>query len=355
MRYIGNKESILDCIYNILIKNNVNGNSFFDFFSGTASASKFFKQKGYQVFSSDFLFFSYCLQKAYIENNTEPKFENLIDTIKVHTDSLIPLSNFEKVLSFLNQVSPIEGFIYNNYTPLGTKTLSVQRTYFIDENGKKIDAIRTQIEQWKKDNLLSEYEYYVLLACLVESIGFYSNITGVYAAFQKKWDKRALRKFDLRPINLTYNDKDNHSFFCNSMDLIHDIDVDILYLDPPYNARQYAPNYHLLETIAKYDSPLIHGVTGMRNYENQKSNFCNEQKGLADLDLIAKSAKFKYLVLSYNSEGIMPSSKIIDTLSNYGKVTLEQFEYVRFKSNNKGLSKTKKNIFEQLYILEKKL
>ena len=71
------------------------------------------------------------------------------------------------------------------------------------------------------------------------------------------------------------------------------------------------------------------------------------------LDTVAKTAKFKYLVLSYNSEGIMPQEEIIKILEQYGKVTLEQFEYARFKSNNNGLAKTKKTVFEQLYILEK--
>ena len=75
MRYIGNKENILDKIYSILKENNISGKTFFDFFSGTANVSKFFKEKNYQIFSSDILYLSYCLQKAYIENNESPKFD----------------------------------------------------------------------------------------------------------------------------------------------------------------------------------------------------------------------------------------------------------------------------------------
>ena len=75
---------------------------------------------------------------------------------------------------------------------------------------------------------------------------------------------------------------------------------------------------------------------------------------LEDLDKIAETARFRFLVLSYNSEGIMPQDSIISTLRQYGEVKLEQFEYARFKSNNRGQAKTKKTVFEQLFILKKK-
>ena len=135
------------------------------------------------------------------------------------------------------------------------------------------------------------------------------------------------------------------------MDLLNRINVDILYLDPPYNARQYLPNYHVLETIAKYDNPTIKGVTGMREYCCEKSSFCNSKTALRDLETIARESQYRYLVLSYNSEGIMPQESIISVLSKYGKVKLEQFQYARYKSNNNGLSNSKRSVFEQLYIL----
>lgn len=178
-------------------------------------------------------------------------------------------------------------------------------------------------------------------------------MSGVYAAFQKKWDPRAVKPLTLRAIETIDNEKQNFVYNKDSLKLVENVDVDILYLDPPYNERQYLPNYHLLETIAKYDYPVIKGITGMREYKDQKSSFCNKITALKDLDKIASNANYKFLVLSYNSEGIMPQEEIIAILSKYGRVTLESFENLRFKSNNKGLSKTKKHIFEQLYILKK--
>lgn len=353
MRYIGNKENILDKIYSILEANNIQGKSFFDFFAGTTNVSRFFKTKGYKVSSSDILYLSYCLQKAYVENNEEASFSKLVETLPSTENESKFSRPLEKVVDHLNSLPRKKGFIYKNYTPGGTKDLERQRTYFIDANGEKIDAIRMKIEEWKLAGLLTESEYYILLACLIETIGFYSNVAGVYAAFQKKWDPRALKPFELRTIEVISNEQVNTVYNTDSMLLLDKIDVDILYLDPPYNERQYAPNYHILETIAKYDNPTIKGVTGMRDYSSQKSRFCSATTALEDLDKIAKTAKFNYLVLSYNSEGIMPQEKIIETLQKYGKVKLEQFVYTRFKSNNNGLSKTKKTVFEQLYILEK--
>lgn len=353
MRYIGNKENILEKIYSILQANNIEGKTFFDFFAGTTNVGRFFKKKNYQVFSSDILYLSYCLQKAYIENNEEPKFLKLLKILPKN-DSLNMFPNpLETVLSYLNSLEGVEGFIFKNYTPSGTKELQQPRMYFIDENGKKIDVIRQQIEKWKAEHFISENEYFILLACLIETIGFYSNIAGVYAAFHKHWDCRALRPLELRTIQFINNGKKNIVYNDDSMNLLDKIDTDILYLDPPYNERQYAPNYHILETIAKYDEPKLRGITGMRDYSSQKSRFCNSTTALEDLEKIAEKAKYKFLVLSYNSEGIMPSEKIIETLSQYGNVKLEQFEYARFKSNNNGLAKTKKTVFEQLYILKR--
>lgn len=355
MRYIGNKENILDTIFLILKNNNVEGKTFFDFFSGTANVGKFFKKQGYKVFSSDILYLSYCLQKAYIENNDEPCFKNLLEILPKQKSEIFFASPLDTVVNYLNSLDGIEGFIYKNYTPSGTVDLPRQRMYFIDENGKKIDAIRLKIEEWKKENLISEDEYFILLACLIETIGFYSNVAGVYAAFYKSWDPRALKPFTMRTIQILNNNQQNIVYNDDSMNFINNIDVDILYLDPPYNERQYASNYHILETIAKYDEPELHGITGMRNYTSQKSKFCNPNTALEDLEKIAKNAKYKYLVLSYNSEGIMPSDKIIEILKQYGTVKLEQFEYARFKSNNNGLARTKKTVYEQLYILKREV
>jgi adenine-specific DNA-methyltransferase len=132
MRFIGNKESLVDWIYTEMKKNNVKGNLFFDFFSGTANVGKYFKQKGYQIISSDLLYFSYVLQKAYIENNEQPKFDKLLSELKIKSNKLFA-DNYDLIIEYLNNLKGIDGFIYQNYTPNDKS----DRKYFIPENGKK--------------------------------------------------------------------------------------------------------------------------------------------------------------------------------------------------------------------------
>jgi adenine-specific DNA-methyltransferase len=352
MRYIGNKENLLEKIHQVMQSKNIQGNSFFDFFSGTTSVGRFFKKLDYQIFSSDLMYFSFVLQKAYISNNIELNFENILNKINFQSNLLFA-SPLQNVIEYLNQIEPIEGFIFKNYTPSGTSKLEIPRMYYSDENGKRIDAIRQKIEIWKIKNLINENEYLFLLACLIETVPYYANISGVYAAFQKKWDPRAVKKMILRPIEFILNNKENFVFNENSIELLDQVEADIFYLDPPYNQRQYAPNYHLLETIAKYDNPTIKGVGGLRDYQNQKSKFCNAKTAIEELGKIAEKGKYKTLILSYNTEGIMKQENIISTLEKYGKIDLVEFDYLRFKSNNNGESKHKKIIQEQLYILKK--
>lgn len=355
MRYIGNKENLLDKIYALLQKHQVRGDRFFDFFSGTSSVARYFKHKGYAITSCDMLYLSYCLQKAYIENNVDPTFSRLLPQIK---EALASTQDFfatplQQVITYLNTLQGEQGFIYQNYTPQGTKDLEVPRMYFSSENGEQIDAIRSCIERWKQASLLTEIEYYILISCLLESVSLYSNVSGVYAAFYKKWDPRAIKPFRLSSISIQTSQQTHQVYWGDSIELLNAIETDILYLDPPYNARQYLPNYHLLETIALYDAPTIKGITGQRVDTGKKSSFCNAQKALKDLQRIVEFGRYQTLVLSYNSEGIMQHQDIIDILSPHGEVIFEKFMHLRFKSNSGGLSQTKKHIYEYIYILKR--
>src|SRR5690554_5943070 len=149
MRYIGNKENLTDFIYETLKDNGVEGESLFDFFSGTVSVAKFFKEKGFKIYSSDIMYFSYVLQEAYIKNNGYPEFKKLLNKITVIPTTLI-YKNYDLVLTYLNNLKGKKGFIYQNYSPGGTKELDKPRMYLSDENAMKIDAIRSTIEEWKK-------------------------------------------------------------------------------------------------------------------------------------------------------------------------------------------------------------
>ena len=359
MRFIGNKARLLVYMHEILKSHDaLVGDRFFDFFAGTGNVGKYFKELGYHVTASDILYFSYVLQEAYIGNTGEPRFRKLLEHLADQPEVPKRLAQgasggYEAVIGYLNSLPGVEGFIYNNYTPEGTAAQRYVRMFFTGENGKRIDAVRQAIEDWRERKLINNHEYFVLLASVVESVPFYANISGVYAAYLKSYDPRAKKRFRLRAIDLSSKGPVGKAYCRNSMELLEKIDTDILYLDPPYNARQYAPNYHLLETIARYDNPVIKGVAGIRPYAEQRSEFCNPVTAIKALSEIAARAKYKVLVLSYNSEGIMPQKAIMDALSDRGEVQLYEVDYRRYKSNSKGEAHTSKktHIQEQLYVL----
>lgn len=336
MRYYGCKDKLLDFLAAGVAKTGVNhGSSFCDLFSGTTTVAKHFKRKGYTVIANDMLEFSYALARAYIKNNKYPLFKGLHG--KVHSVNG-SLENISKVIEHLNSLTPIKDFIYKNYCPGGTKKAQYQRKYFSDENSKKIDAIRTKIQKWKENKLITEDEFYILLASLLEAVPYVANISGNYAAYLKNWDPRALKPLSLKIPEILPSNRKNSAFKKDANELMRKISCDILYMDPPYNERQYAPNYFMLELIAEGwfngKKPEIYGKTGMRPYENQKSSYC--QKGYVRnifKDLIS-CADTKFMLLSYNDEGLMKREEIIDILSTRGKVKVFERDYRRYKSIN---------------------
>ena len=140
----------------------------------------------------------------------------------------------------------------------------------------------------REKNLIYNDEYYFLIASLIESIDKYANTASVYGAFLKNLKKTARNNLIMKPAELIINEQDHKVFNADINEVSEKVSGDILYLDPPYNHRQYATNYHLLETIAKYDNPKIYGKTGLRDYDKQKSLYCSRSQ---------VKKKFKDLIL----------------------------------------------------------
>ena len=355
MQYIGNKQSLVPIIYSIIKEHNVKGETFLDLFAGTHSVGNFFKTKGYTVFANDWQYYSYVLGKAIIENIEQPLFEGLSNEIIFTCETS---SNYEIVLKYLNSLEWIKGFFYENYCPTGTMNKEYQRLYFTDENGMKFDAIRTKIEKWKNNNLLTENEYFILIATAMEYMDKVSNTTSVYGAFLKKFKKSALKPILLKPLMLNFHGKNHQVFQEDASILVKNVSADIIYLDPPYNTRQYAPNYHVFETMALYDNPVLYGKTGIRNYEHQKSDFSSKIKvkdAFANLIENICNTETKYVVLSYNNEGILPKEYILTVLNKYGEVIVEEIDYKRYRSdsdNEKRRYKDTNSVIEYVYILK---
>lgn len=178
-----------------------------------------------------------------------------------------------------------------------------------------------------------------------------ANTASVYGAFLKKLKKSAQKKLVLEPAIFELNDNEHLAFNQNSNELIKKISGDILYLDPPYNHREYGANYHLLNTIALYDDFVPKGKTGLREYT--KSAWCKKNSASKALDDLLKSANFKYIFLSYNNEGIISEEEIKQIMLKYGKYECFSKNYRRFKADNKREQKADKTT-EYLHFLEKK-
>jgi adenine-specific DNA-methyltransferase len=252
MRYLGNKTRCLDMIFSTiqtcLSKMQMREEEeavIFDAFGGTGAVTQFLNWKKFSVISNDINDYSFrlCFSRNSILSS-DLTFDNLQMTMK---DVLAKLNTCKK-----------KGFVYYNYSP--NPELPFERKYFTNENAEKIDGIRTQIEEWYQEKKITEKEYHFLVALLIETVSLYSNIPGTYGAFNTNWDSRAIRSLELVPEmaeKLFAQTPNGKTFHADIRDIISDIDCDILYLDPPYNERDYSMYYHVLETISLYNSPEL--------------------------------------------------------------------------------------------------
>ena len=345
MRYIGCKKLLLKDIEQVIEDNIDKADSFCDIFAGTVSVANYFKPK-YKIISNDLLNFSYCIQKGIIENSVIPKYEKLAQNININN----PVKYFNELdISETEKLPESKRFCQNNYSPKGN------RMYMTDANALKIDYIRNKINEWKEKAYITNSEYYYLVSVLIEAVPFISNIAGTYGAYNKWWDKRALNDIELKDLNITNNNKDNIVFNEDGNNLIKRISGDILYIDPPYNNRQYSPNYHVLESVALYDYPVLKGVTGQRDYSDKKSLYCNKNTVAKVFEELINNAQFKHIILSYSTEGLMSIDDIQTILKKYGKpktCKMYKIPYRRFKSRE---TNSKQKLNELLFYIEKEI
>ena len=317
-----------------------NINSSIDIFAGSGVVSKFFKSKCKQVLSNDLLTFSFVLNRGSIGINEQPTFVSL---------------GFDP-LEYLNSIDPAQVnlpdeklFIYNNYSLHD----GCERMYFQNDNAIRIDLIRLQIQEWCDKQRITEDEYFYLLASLLNALPYVANITGVYAAYLKFWDVRTYNQLILEPPELMLNGAE---CVCTNLDYkeLLNVEADLLYSDSPYNSREYLPNYHIMETVAKYDYPELHGKTGMRSYDDQKSDFCKKRTVASAFETMIRDTQCRHILISYNNEGLLDTESLSAICRKYAvddSFRLFEFPYRRYKNK---IPNNKAGLMEQLYYLRRR-
>lgn len=314
-RYLGNKYKLLGFIEDIISEKCKNIKSFCDIFAGTGVAGERFNNGEIKVISNDLLNTNYVCLKAFLG-----------------TRNIIEKNIIEKI-NHLNHLKTNDDNYFSKH---------FGGTYFSIENAKKIGKIREEIEKISE----SEDENNILVCSLLYAVDKVANTVGHYDAFRKKLDSVQHLKLLIPDIDYSHNSQ-NEIFNEDSNSLIRKISCDVLYIDPPYNSRQYCDAYHLLENLSEWKKPKVEGVAKKMDRSHIKSTYCLKSATQAFEDLI-RNANCKHILLSYNNTGNskdgrsnarMKDDDIIRILKNKGEIEIFEKDYKAFttgKSNGDG-------------------
>ena len=313
-RYLGNKYKLLGFIEDIVAEKCNGIKSFCDIFAGTGVVGERFNKPEIKIISNDFLFTNYVCLKAFLSTNSPT--QNIVDKIDI-----------------LNSLKTDQDNYFSKY---------FGNTYFSLENARKIGAIREEIERIAE----TEEEKNILICSLIYAVDKVANTVGHYDAFRKDLDM-------LQPVKLLVPDIDhlnngnNEIYKEDANILIRKIACDVIYIDPPYNSRQYSDAYHLLENLSEWKKPNVEGVAKKMDRSHIKSSYCLKNATQAFEDLI-KNANCKHILLSYNNTGDSKDGRsnarindndILRILKNKGEAEIFERDYKAFtagKSNSDG-------------------
>lgn len=322
-RYLGNKHGLTGFIRETVDQHCPGVESVIDIFSGTGAVANAFKDKA--LITNDILYSNYVTSRCWF-SPTDYRPHVIIDAI-----------------ACLNAIETSEdNYVRQNFAD----------TYFSADDCSKIGAARELLEQVRSQNLINEREFAILLTSILYGMDRIANTVGHYDAYRKGavFDKPlifpvVLPSVDLSPDNTGYNTDANA--------LIGDISGDLLYCDPPYNSRQYSDAYHLLENIARWEKPEVHGVARKMDRKALKSDYNTVRAAEAFRDLIAK-ANVKYIVFSYNnmaakgngrSNAKITDDDIMEIPSEKGDVQVFERPYKAFSTGKSAIADNSERLF----------
>lgn len=339
IRYIGSKARIVEDILDIIGTPQEGDGFFVDAFSGTGVVGAGASERGWSVRFNDHLLSAVIISSARLLDLDAVPFERL--------------DGYSAAIDRLNRLSPRYGFLWREYSAASVRNgTAVERRYFTEENAAKLDAARTAIEEWKIEGLINEDERLLLIADVLSAANSVANIAGTYGCFMRNWLDGALKPvvFTARTLRDTSPPFEVHNVEVLDVPVA---EADVVYFDPPYTKRQYAAYYHILETIAHGDEPVVEGITGLRPWQSKASDFCYKARALRAITSLLEQTPARRIYLSYSSEGHVRREDLEDALGKLGDVSFHEIADIGRYRSNRVATETASHVSEFLVELEK--
>ena len=344
MRYIGNKTRLLDFITDAIDELGIAPGTAHDAFAGTSAVGRALKERGWRVASSDLMTYSYVFQRAYVVAQREPTLSDLrasdaglrgaLRSPRFRARAKARGGHLGTVAEYLERwLDPTGGFFSTHFAG--------ERMYFTRENAERIDAIRGTLHEWHSSGLIPDDAYYLLLAALIEGADRVANTAGVYAAYIKSWQPNAVRPLQLSTVAPWRGVPGSTAHRQDAVEIARSLGpIDLLYVDPPYNSRQYPGYYHVPELIARGwadDPPVLRGKTGLLPSDGQRSDWCSARRVRVALRSLLEATGARHVLVSYNSEGLLPEKILRETLADAsvdGRVETFRKTYRRYRADS---------------------
>ncbi len=326
-RYIGNKTRLLPWLTDLIAAEIPAGGTAADLMCGTGSVAAALRAQGYRVVAADLMTFAVQHARVRLKLARAPQFRK------------VGRGSYGQVLEELNGLPPAPGFFHREYGPDGEPSAGCKpRQYLSAENAARLDSILGRLGCLEAEDRLSENEAALLRHDVVLATNRVANIAGTYGHYWSQWTRAALTPLELRPATFDSRSRTDHVVTQGrAEDVAGSVTADICYLDPPYTKRQYAANYHLIETIARGDQPEAVGASGLRPWRDQYSDFCSKVRLWDAFAEVIEGVDAPKVLISYSEDGLIARDDMLDFLSDFGHVACRQISFPRFRSNQSDL------------------
>ena len=303
IKYIGSKRVLLPLIVEVIQSLQESG-TVIDLFSGTSRVGHALKRVGYRVFSNDLHSYAATLARCYVQADQGPVFEQAA-----------------RYIAELNRLPGTSGYF--------TKTFCEDSWYFQPKNGERVDAIRAWIESKDLEPELQA----ILMVSLMEAADRVDSTTGVQMAYLKSWAPRAHNDLEMRLPDVLPQAVSGKgwAYQLEAQDAARQLSGDVAYLDPPYNQHKYIGNYHIWETLVRWDNPEAYGVARKRiDCKESRSDFNSRPRIQQALRNVVSDIDVRHLVVSFNNEGYVSRDEMLEILSERGDVAVLEREHKRY-------------------------